>query len=118
MVLTWLAILWGIILLFPGNTFAPPSQVGALGFYAEDWVWGSLLLLVSFPLFFLRRPKYRYIHQAAHAFYWIFWLGISVLVMARFTANGIQPTDFLITSAFVAIALIHGIIYIRLSQKL
>lgn len=118
-VLTLLALLWGILLILPGNTFADPSGLSnSLGVYARDWVWGLLVLLVTVP--FMLLPKNRHIgfRKFAHAFYWVFWSGIFFLAIFRsVVSNGLQSYDLLIPSVFLTIALLHAIFYVGLWRK-
>lgn len=116
--LVGLSTLWGLILLYPGNTFVPSSQVGRLGLYAEDWVWGVILLSFSVPMLFINKQRHMGFRKAAHAFYWIFWLGISLLLWFRTAVGGPQPTDFLLVLPFITIALLHAIIYAGLGRDL
>ena len=118
-ILSLLALFWGGVMVLPGNVFAQPTDLRPLSLYAQDWVWGSLLLLMS--LLFVALNRYRYIiwRRFYHAFYWTFWSGIAFVAGIRvMNATTITPALFLIPSAFLAIALIHAVIYIGLWRKL
>jgi hypothetical protein len=112
-----LALFWGLVLILPGNTFFPQNRVDYLGLYAEDWVWGSVLLVFSFPLLVVNRYKNRFLRRLAHAFYWVFWNGIALIIVLRSMSNGLNEVDFLLCSPFVTIAFMHGIIYAGLWRQ-
>lgn len=116
MVLVIFAFVWGAILLFPGNTFADQSRIDLLSLYASDSVWSMILMLVSLPMLKPDKSKMLKYRKFAHSFYWIFWFGIATLAFYRSVQNGFQPADYLITSPFITLALMHAIIYIGLSR--
>lgn len=117
LVLIGISVIWGAILLLPGNTFAPANRMDILAQYAPDWIWGTALLCFSLPFFFLDRTKYRRYFSTVHAFCWVFWLAISFLAIYRSSINGLTPIDFLLILPFLAIALIHAILYVSLERK-
>jgi hypothetical protein len=117
-VLISIAVLWGAILLLPGNSFAPANRIDLLAEYAPDWIWGIALLIFSLPFFFLDRIKYSKYFSAARVFYWIFWLSITLLATYRSADNGLSPVDCLLILPFLAIALIHAILYVSLEHRL
>jgi hypothetical protein len=117
MVLTFLSLLWGMVLVLPGNTFFPPNRVDYLGLYAEDWVWGTLMLLVTVPFLFINKRRSRLYRRFFHAFHWCFWAGIGLLVIVRGWVNGFDEVDLLLCSPFFALALLHGVMYIGLWQE-
>lgn len=114
------AVAWGIILLFPGDTFAVPNQVSFMSKYAPDTVWGAILLLFSVPLFIFRGYGYRRLRKLGHASLWTFWLGIVALTLYRTitSPNGLTPPSFLIIIPFLTIAFLHGIIYAGLEREI
>lgn len=112
------ALLWAIILLFPGDTFSIPSRVDLMSHYAPDHVWGILILIVCGPFFFINRYKHLRYRSFVHAFLWILWIGIMALAIYRSSVNGIQPTDLLIAIPFATLGLMHAIIYVGLGRSL
>lgn len=117
-VLTIYALVWAVILLLPGNSFANPSRIDVLSVYAPDTVWGILLLFVTFPMFRRDVAAHGRYRKFAHAFYWVFWSGIFLLAVFRSAANGFHSTDLLISLPFLAIAILHAVIYAGLGRKL
>lgn len=113
-VLSLLALLWAILLMFPGEILSRGSEFDLLAIYAGDAIWASFLLIASLFLLFAPRNRYRVIRRAAHAFFWLFWLAISILVLVRVSGNGFSISDILICSPFVTIAFIHAAFYVRL----
>lgn len=117
-ILVMSALVWAFILVLPGDTFSSPSRVDFMSRYAPDHVWGISLFLICFPLMVVNRYKYPKYRSFVHASLWIFWLGITTLVMYRSSANGIDPTDLLIAIPFITLALMHAVIYIGLGRRL
>lgn len=111
-VLTLLALTWGILLLLPGNTFAAPAGVSSLFLFAQDWVWGTLLVSVSLPFLFLNKYRHINIRRFVHAFYWVFWSGLTLLASMRVAANGVQALDLILPSLLISFALFHAVFYI------
>lgn len=113
-ILALLALIWGILLLFPGNvlTGSPTAEYYAL--YSNDWLWGILLIIFSAYILFGPRKRWFHFRKYIHLYFWFFWLGIAVLTIVRSSANGVGVTDILIISPFVAIALVHATLYARL----
>lgn len=116
--LVWLALIWGMVLLFPGDSFSSPSRVNLMSHYAPDTVWGVLLISVSIPMLVVNKTRFYRFRRFAHIFYWIFWLGITCLAVYSSSADGIQPTDLLICLPFLAIALLHAVIYAGLERNI
>lgn len=112
------AVVWGAILLIPGNSFASPSRVDLLSEYAPDTFWGVALVAANLPLLFLNRYKHRRYRKFCHAFNWTFWLAITCIALYRSGFNGFQPTDFLLVMPFFTIAILHGVIYAGLWRKI
>lgn len=112
------AMLWGSILLLPGDLFAIPSRIDLMSKYAPDYVWGTLLLLICTPALFVNRYRHRLYRRVVHAFLWTFWLGIAALSIYRSltSPNGFSIPVLLITIPFVTIAFMHGIIYAGLEK--
>ncbi len=117
-ILVLLAVLWGTILLLPGNTFSEPSEMDFMSHYAPDHVWGISLILVCGPLLFVNRYKHPKYRSFVHAYLWIFWLGISALAVYRSRYDGLTPTDFLLVIPFLTLALLHAVIYVGLGRRL
>lgn len=111
------AIAWGVILLFPGNTFAVPSRVDVLSTYAPDTVWGAVLIAINLPMMWLNRYKHHRYRRFVHAFNWTFWLAITCLALYRSSNNGLDAADFLLVIPFLTMALLHGIIYAGLENQ-
>lgn len=110
--LTLLGLLWGILLVLPGNTFAAPAGVSSLFLFAQDWVWGTMLIAVSLPFLFLNKHRYVVIRRFVHVFYWVFWSGLALLSYMRVSANGLQALDLILPSLLIEMAVFHGIFYI------
>lgn len=110
------AIVWGAILLFPGDSFSSRSRVDLLSMYAPDTVWGILLLAVNLPMLFINRYRWKRFRRFVHAFNWTFWLGITCLAVYRSAANGLDATDILVAMPFFTIALLHGVFYAGLEK--
>lgn len=110
-----MALIWGAILLLPGDSFSSPSRVDALSYYAPDTLWGVLLWIFCGPFLLINRLRWRRYRKAVHIFLWIFWLGISFIALYRSAANGYHAVDFLIILPFLSIALMHAVIYTGLS---
>lgn len=113
-VLSFLALLWGVLFLFPGETLASASRIDLMEVYAGDVVWGSLLIGGSLFLLFSSRQRFYRLRRAVHVFFWLFWLAMGSLVLYRSVLNGLAITDILISSPYFAIALVHASFYIRL----
>lgn len=111
-ILTLLALLWGVLLVLPGNTFAAPSGIATLFLFAQDWVWGVLLIAVSLPFLFVNKYRHLTVRRLVHAFYWVFWSGLSFLAYVRVAANGIQALDLILPSLLITFALFHAVFYI------
>jgi len=111
------SILWGLLLLLPGDTFSSPSRVDIMSKYAQDHVWGMCIVLIVGPFLFLNRYRHTTYRKIVHIFLWTFWLGIGCLVIYRSSINGVSPIDFLLVIPFWTIALTHGIIYVGLGNK-
>lgn len=113
-ILSLLALLWGVLFLFPEDTLSRASRVDLMRIYAGDVTWGLLLIVVS--LFLLLSPRHRHqrLRRAAHAFFWLFWLAISLLVLVRTAAGGVSLIDILLMSPYLALAFIHASFYARL----
>lgn len=110
------ALIWGSILLLPGDTFSVSSRIDFLSQYAPDHVWGALLLFCCFPFLLFNRYRYRAYRKFVHVFLWVFWLGIAAIAIWRSSYNGFAPTDFLIVIPFITIAFQHGVIYSGLEK--
>lgn len=110
-------IVWGAILLSPGNTFANPSRVDFMSKYAPDTAWGIIMLLACLPFFFVNKYRYTVYRKFVHIFLWTFWLGIAFIAGYRSSINGLNATDFLIIIPFLVTALLHGIIYAGLERQ-
>jgi len=115
-VLSLLALLWGVLFLFPGDVLSQASRLELTRAYAGDNSWGILLIIVGIVLLFAPRHHHLIFRRVAHALLWLFWLGIGLLVMWRGLENGWQPTDLLLSSPYIAIAIVHGVFYMNLVE--
>lgn len=113
-VLSLLAVLWGVVFLLPGDTLGTASRIDLMATYAGDVTWGILLVIGGLFLLFSPRTRHLHIRRWIHAFFWIFWAAITILVVVRSVANGFTTSDVLISSPFLTIALIHAAFYLRL----
>lgn len=116
-ILTILALLWGVLLILPGNTFASPTGLTTLFLFAQDWVWGVLLIAVSLPFLFVNKYRHLAIRRMVHAFYWVFWSGLSFLAYVRVAANGLEALDLILPSLLITLALFHAVFYISSWRK-
>lgn len=112
-VLSFLALLWGVLFLLPGETLNQASRIDLMAHYAGDNTWGILLVAVSLFLLFSPRSVYLLFRRIAHGFLFLFWLAIFCLVFYRTIENGLQVTDIHVTSVYVTIAFIHAAFYAR-----
>lgn len=106
-------LVWGTVFLFPGNVFDTPI-IQNRAIYAQDWFWGGFLVLVALSFFVSPLENKFWLRRLLHTFCWVFWSAMTVLLMTRVFSNGIQPTDFLFVSLFVALALCHLTLHSRL----
>lgn len=113
-VLALLALIWGILFLFPDEILSQASRINLLSYYAGDHTWGTLLILSGLILLLSHRYPHFYLQCLAHIFLWLFWLAIGLLVTVRGAENGWQATDLLLSTPYIAIAFTHGIFYMRL----
>lgn len=116
-ILGMLALLWGILLLFPENSLLPYGGLRMYKFYTQDWLWGIYLILSGLFIILTATDGYTRVRKIIHASLWTFWLGISLLVIARTYRGGITETDILIALPFVAIAFLHAAVYTRLAAS-
>lgn len=114
-ILSILALFWGAVFLLPGEILSQASRVDLLRIYAGDATWGVLLLTGSLFLLFSPRDRYFKARKYTHAFFWVFWVGISTLLIARSVANGFNEVDALICSPFITLAFLHAAFYVRLT---
>lgn len=113
-ILALLALTWGIAFLIPGETLSRASRIDLLRFYAGDLTWAFLLIFFSIFLLFSPRHRLLWLRRSAHFFFWIFWIGISLIVIVRSFSNGFTANDALLCSPFIALAFLHAIFYMRL----
>lgn len=116
MTLSILSLIWGTILVLPGNLFATPSRFDLLNDYAPDWVFGILLLTGSIFLIGFSYDPLRLIRKLAHQILSIVWLGIFILSTYRSVQNGIQPVGLLVTSLVLIVPIFHTIFYLYWSS--
>lgn len=113
-VLSFLALLWGVLFLFPGDILSQASRLELTRAYAGDNTWGVLLITVGIVLLIAPRHHHLIFRRAAHALLWLFWLAIGLLVLWRGAENGWQPTDLLLSTPYIAIGFVHGVFYMNL----
>lgn len=113
-VLALLQFFWGILFMFPGNVFDAQGRYYLTAIYAQDWLWGILLLAASSLILFGSRTEWLHFRKFLHFFSWFFWLGIFILAMSRSIENGLHVADMLIFSPYITIAFLHATLYIRL----
>lgn len=114
-ILAILALIWGVLFLFPDDTLGSASRLDLLRTYAGDITWGTLLVLGSCFLLFTPRSRYFKLRRWIHLGFWWFWLGITLLVAIRSLANGWSVTDGLFVSTFATFAFLHAAFYLRLT---
>lgn len=118
LILGALAFLWGVLLLLPGNSLLPYGGYDLYRFYADDWLWGSYLVIAGLIILCTAMNGYIRLRKLIHASLWMFWLGIAFLVFIRTQTNGISATDILLVLPFVALAFLHAAVYTRLAVVL
>lgn len=115
LVLAFTALVWGILFLLPGNVFNPSSNIGLLSIYAQDWVYGILLVLCSLFLIIFPRGEYFSLRRGVHFTLWLFWAGITTVILVRFyRADTVSIGGWLFLSFPVAFAFLHALLYARL----
>lgn len=102
-----LAMLWGAILMAPGDLFAGIERYKYFNNYAPDTGWGIVLALCGLVIV-IRLPKWA--HRHAHWVLCTVWLGMFVLSLL----STISPPALLIASLLLAIAIIHATKFFRL----
>lgn len=107
-------MIWAVVFLLPGNVFSQGSyELKAI--YAQDWLWGIFLLIISSLTLFGPRDRFLIYRQYLHFLSWVFWLGIVILLASRLFSNGFQGPDLLLITPYIVIALLHATLYARLS---
>lgn len=112
-ILSFLALLWGVLFLLPGETLSQASRIDLMSLYAGDNTWGIFLVVSSLFLLFSPRSDHLLFRRIAHAFLFLFWLAMFCIVFFRLVEDGIKVTDIHVSSVYVAIAFIHAAFYAR-----
>jgi len=99
--LSFLAMVWGSILMAPGNLFAGIARYELLGRYAPDTVWGAVMFVCGLGIFIARPHWWR---AQCHAALCIVWLGMTILSLL----STITPPAVLIASLLLTIAAVHA----------
>lgn len=72
------ALIWGAILVMPGDLFIKIDRYRMIGQYFPDWVWGILFLIGSMGILIVPSIGIR---KQLHAFMSALWVGIIVLAL-------------------------------------
>lgn len=107
--LSVLALLWGGILLLPGDLFIGIERYKFMDQFFPDWAWGAILFGGGICLL-LHLPNW--IHRHVHWILCVIWLGIFVLsLLAIFT-----PAVVLVASLCWFVATVHAGKFFTLSS--
>lgn len=109
--LATLAVIWGGILMLPGDLFAGIDRYRLMSQYLPDWAWGVCMFSFGIILFF-HVPLW--LHKHAHFFLCGVWLGITLLSLLAV----MTPSVILIASLLFIIAMFHAGKYFRLSHPI
>src|SRR6188768_3806259 len=82
------SLAWGILFLFPEDTLGRGSQLTFLKTYANDTVWGIVLVVGSCFLIFFPRTHFFVLRRITHLVFWLFWLGITLLIYLNSLPRG------------------------------
>jgi hypothetical protein len=107
--LAFLAIIWGVTLMAPGDLFAGIQAYKLLSYYAPDTVWGLVLGLSGF---FLLLPIPMAAHKHIHWILCTVWSGIGILCLL----SRISPAVILFASACFTISMLHAGKFWRISR--
>lgn len=104
-----LALVWGIILMLPGDLFAGIERYKFFNTFAPDAAWGAALAACGI-ITLIARPEWA--RTNAHAVLCIIWLGMTALSVA----SVVTIPSMLITSLLVFVAFMHATKFWRLSN--
>lgn len=102
------ALVWGVVLLLPGDLFAGIQRYVALAVAVPDWVWGLLLLAFGLTVILLSPLRWR---KEAHAGLGVVWTLVVILIFL----DGVTPAGVLIAALCGELALLHFYRYLQLS---
>lgn len=102
-----LAIVWGCILMLPGDLFEGIERYKFFNTFAPDTAWGAALVVCGL-IILIARPEWAHIN--AHAALCIIWLGMTALSLASI----VTAPSLLITSLLVFVAFMHATKFWRL----
>lgn len=103
-----LAIVWGIVLIAPGDLFFAVERYRWLGKFFPDWMWGILFLIGGVGIIIIRSYRVR---KHFHSLMFTLWVGIVVLSFL----TPLNIGTVLISSLCFFVAMVHVSKYFRLS---
>ena len=107
LVLSVVALIWGVALLSPGDLFAGIERYAQLSRAFPDWTWGALLVACGLTVLALSPLRRR---KQAHAGLTVMWsLGVVLICL-----DGLTVAGLMVGSLCAALALLHSFRYIQL----
>lgn len=107
--LAFLAVVWGVTLMLPGDVFGGIQAYSLINRVFPDWLWGALYFVCG-GLLFLNIPKE--LHKHIHWILCSLWLGMTLLVFLA----GIRSVTILIGSLTFVVAMFHVGKFFRLGN--
>jgi len=109
LVLGWAAVVWGVLLMLPGDLFAAIPRYTAVDRFAPDFLWGLVLTVAGAACIFAPEGG----RGIAHGVLFVIWLGINALVLI----GTMSVSTVLIATFPFTMCLLHAGEYVRLSRR-